>query len=52
LQYVGADGKPANKPLWQFEKELRSDSRWQYTDNARDSIDSLTLKVARDMGLV
>jgi hypothetical protein len=51
LQYVGVDGKPATKPLWQFEKELRSDSRWQYTNNARDTIDSLSLKVLRDWGL-
>lgn len=51
LQYVGADGKPATKPLWQFEKELRSDPRWEFTNNARDTIDSLSLKVLRDWGL-
>jgi hypothetical protein len=51
LQAVGADGKPTTKPLWQFEKELRMDSRWEYTNNARDTIDSLSLKVLRDWGL-
>lgn len=51
LQYIGTDGKPATKPLWQFEKELRSDSRWEYTNNARNTIDSLSLKVLRDWGL-
>lgn len=51
LQYIGADGKPATKPLWQFEKELRSDSRWEYTNNARNTVDSLSLKVLRDWGL-
>jgi hypothetical protein len=51
LQYVGPDGKPSTKPLWQFESELRSDPRWQYTNNGRDTIDSLTLKVFRDMGI-
>lgn len=51
LQYVGADGKPATKPLWQFEKELRSAPEWQYTNNARDTMDSLSLKVLQDWGL-
>ena len=51
LQYVGADGKPATKPLWQFEKELRSTVDWQYTNNARDTMDSLSLKVLKDWGL-
>ena len=51
LQTLGADGKPTTKPLWQFEKELRMDSRWEYTNNARDTIDSLSLKVLRDWGL-
>lgn len=51
LQTVGTDGKPTTKPLWQFEKELRMDSRWEYTNNARDTIDSLSLKVLRDWGL-
>jgi hypothetical protein len=51
LQYVGTDGKPATKPLWQFEKELRSSVEWQYTNNARDTMDSLSLKVLQDWGL-
>lgn len=51
MQNVGPDGKPSVKPLWQFEKELRSTNEWQYTNNARDSIDSMGLKVLRDWGL-
>lgn len=51
LQYIGADGKPAVKPLWQFERELRSTPEWEKTNNARDTIDSLSLKVMRDWGL-
>lgn len=50
LQYT-VDGKPAVKPLWQFEKELRSSPEWEYTNNARDTIDSLSMKVLRDWGL-
>jgi hypothetical protein len=51
LQYIGPDGKPAVKPLWQFERELRSTPEWEKTNNARDTIDSLSLKVLRDWGL-
>ena len=49
LQYT-QDGKPAIKPLWEFEKELRSTPEWDYTNNARDVVDSLSLKVLRDWG--
>jgi hypothetical protein len=52
LQYVGPDGKPTSKPLWQFESDLRSDARWQFTNNARDSIDSMQYKVMKDWGLI
>jgi len=39
-------------PLWEFEKQLKMDVRWQYTNNARDSIDSLQYKVMKDWGLM
>ena len=52
LQNIGPDGKPTSKPLWQFESDLRSDPRWQFTNNARDSIDSLQYKVMKDWGLM
>jgi hypothetical protein len=52
LQYIGPDGKPTNKPLWQFESDLRTDPRWQFTNNARDSVDSLQYKVMKDWGLM
>jgi hypothetical protein len=51
LQYTDANGKPATKPLWQFEKELRSSQEWAYTNNARDTMDQLSLKVLKDWGL-
>lgn len=51
LQYIGTDGKPAVKPIWQFEAELRQDPRWELTNNARATVDSLSLKVLRDFGL-
>jgi len=51
LQAVGPDGKPTTKPLWQFERELRTTKEWEYTNNARDTMDSISMKVLRDMGL-
>ena len=52
LQYVGPDGKPAVKPLWQFERELRMTPEWEKTNNARNRVDSLAYKVISDMGLI
>jgi len=52
LQYVGPDGKPAVKPLWQFERELRMTPEWEFTNNARTTVDNLVYKVFSDMGLV
>lgn len=51
LQAVGPDGKPITKPLWQFERELRTTKEWEYTDNARNSMDNLSMTVLRDMGV-
>lgn len=51
LQTVDTNGQPVTKPIWQFEKELRQTKDWEYTNNARDTIDNLSLKVLRDWGL-
>lgn len=52
LQYIDPKtGQPGVMPIWMFEKELRSAPEWEFTNNARDTIDSLTLKVFRDMGI-
>lgn len=34
MQGVGEDGKPRVVPLWEYEREIRKDARWQTTDNA------------------
>lgn len=52
LQYVDKDGKPAVKPLWQFERELRMTPEWELTNNARNTVDNLTYKALSDMGLI
>lgn len=36
--------------LYQFEQQLRSDPRWQYTQNAKDTISSALVHVGRDFG--
>ena len=52
LQYVDKDGKPAVKPLWQFERELRMTPEWELTNNARTTVDNLAYTVLNDMGLI
>ena len=52
LQNVGPDGKPAVKPIWQFERELRMTPEWELTNNARNTVDNLTYKALSDMGLI
>jgi hypothetical protein len=51
LQSIGPDGKPRALPVWQFERELRATKEWEYTDNARNYMDSVSMKVLRDMGV-
>lgn len=52
LQYKDPQtGANAVKPLWQFENELRSDSRWKSTKNAQDSLMQVAHQVLADFGL-
>lgn len=51
LQYT-VNGKPEVMPLWQFERELRKDARWQYTNQARESVYNAIYQVKTDMGLM
>jgi hypothetical protein len=50
-QYVGADGKPGQLPLYEFEQEIRKDPRWQYTDNAYESYANVGTDLLRMFGL-
>lgn len=51
MQGVGADGKPAVVPLYAFDKEIRNDERWQYTDNALDTYAKAGTKILQMFGL-
>lgn len=45
-----AIGPDKEMPIYDFEKLLRKDYRWQYTDNARRDVSNIALKVLRDFG--
>jgi hypothetical protein len=47
----GAIGPDKEMPLYQFEKALRKDSRWQYTNNAKNEVSDIALRVLKDFGL-
>jgi len=52
MQYVDpVTGKPARMPQWMTEQKVKKNSKWAFTNNARDTIDSLSLTVFRDLGL-
>jgi hypothetical protein len=40
----------SNMSLADMRKQLRQDSRWQYTDRARESVSNAALKVLKDFG--
>ena len=45
-----AIGPEKEMSLYDFQRTLRKDSRWQYTDNARTEASDSVLKVLRDFG--
>ena len=53
LQAKGPDGKPlaGGMPLWQYEQDLRKDSRWLNTSNAKQEMNGVASKVLKDFGL-
>lgn len=46
------DGQPAASPLWQFEKDLRSDSRWRSTKNAQSTAAQSGAEILKQWGLM
>ena len=52
LAYTLPDGKVGTKSIYEFEKELRKDPRWQYTDNARNDAASVATTVLKDFGFM
>lgn len=52
LKQQTPDGKPAAMDLAAFEDFVRKDDRWQYTNNAREQVSSVTANLLRDLGLL
>lgn len=52
LVYIGPDGKPSQKPIWQMEQDARKDERWRYTKNAERELMGTGINLLRKYGLV
>ena len=52
MAYTLPDGKVGTKSIYNFEKELRKDDRWQYTKKAREQAASVATTVLRDFGFM
>lgn len=52
MAYTLPDGKVGTKSIYDFEKELRKDDRWQYTNKAREQAASVATTVLRDFGFM
>ena len=49
---TGPDGKLAQKTLWDFEREIKKDSRWLETGNAKTELTGMATGVLKTMGLM
>ncbi len=47
-----AIGPDKEMSIYDFEKQIRRDNRWQYTNKAREEVADATLRVLRDFGLM
>jgi len=52
MAFTTPDGKVGTKSIYDFEKELRQDPRWQYTNNARQQASSVATTVLKDFGFM
>ncbi len=46
----GAIGQDKEMTLYDFQRSLRKDPRWQYTNNAREEVSDAALRVLKDFG--
>ena len=52
MAFTLPDGKVGTKSIYEFEKELRRDPRWQYTNKAREQAADVATTVLRDFGFM
>ena len=45
-----AIGPDKEMSLYDYQRSLRKDARWQYTDNARQDVSSIAKSVLQDFG--
>jgi hypothetical protein len=45
-----AQGVKVATPLWQYEQQVRSDPRWQFTNNSRDMTSQALVQLGADFG--
>ncbi len=50
LQESIVDAREEYNEQWQFERELKKDSRWRYTKNAQEELLGTGMQVLRDLG--
>jgi hypothetical protein len=50
MQGVDANGKPSVVPLWEYERQVRQDPRWQKTDNAYKTYTDVGTSILRMFG--
>lgn len=48
----GAIGPDKEMSIYDFQKALRKDPRWQYTNNAREEVSNITQKILQDFGFM
>lgn len=51
LQNVNDKGEPAYMPMWKFEEEIRKDKRWQYSDDAWETVGAKAFGVMEMFGM-
>jgi hypothetical protein len=47
-----AIGPTGEMPIYDFQRQLRKDARWQYTNNARKEVSDSVSKVLQDFGFM
>jgi hypothetical protein len=47
-----AIGGETELPLYEFERQLRKDNRWQYTNQAKGEVADATKKILQDFGFM
>lgn len=45
-----AYGQDKEMSIYDFQRSIRKDPRWQYTDNAREEVSNVALQILRDFG--